>query len=119
MPINRARGNMTSFFQAGGGGLPENHPAYALRHNLDNHAFKAALKGELLHVIAPRQVGKTSLLKRLRARLMREGWRCVIVDLSPLLNFSMGPWYSELGNQLAAELTPGTSLTLTSHLDMS
>jgi AAA-like domain/TIR domain len=109
---------MTNFFQAGGG-LPEEHPAYTQRCILDNDAFKAALKGELLHVIAPRQVGKTSLLRRLRARLIEEGWRCVIVDLSPLLNLSMMSWYSELGNQLTAELTPGTSLTLTNHLNMS
>ena len=110
---------MTAFFQTGGGGLPENHPAYVLRHNLDDHAFKAALRGELLHIIAPRQVGKTSLLKRLKVRLEEEGWRCVILDLSPLLNLSMGSWYSELGNQLAGKLTPGTSLTLTNHLEMS
>ena len=31
----------------------------------------------------------------------------------------MVPWYSELGHKLAAELTPGTSLTLTNHLNMS
>ena len=110
---------MTSFFQTGGGGLPENHPAYTSRHNLDNDAFNAALNGELLHVIAPRQVGKTSLLKRLRARLLERGWRCVIVDLSTLLGFSMTTWYRELGHKLAVELTPGISLTLTNHLNMS
>lgn len=110
---------MAYFFEISGGGLPEDHPAYTIRHNLDNDAFSAASVGELLHVIAPRQVGKTSLLKRLRARLMDLGWRCVIVDLSTLLGFSMHSWYNELGKKLAEELTPGHLPALTNQINMS
>src|SRR5438477_3008282 len=106
---------MTNFFKAGSGGLSENHPAYASRRNVDDHAFKMALEGELFYVNAPRQLGKTSLLKRLRARLIENGWRCVIVDLATLLNLPMVKWYSALGKQLTAELTPRTSITLTNH----
>lgn len=109
---------MTYFFNAGGGALPEDHPAYTIRCNLDNDAFRATIRGELLRVIAPRQVGKTSLLKRLRARLLTEGWRCAIVDLSTLFNLSMETWYAELGKLLATDLTPGAPPLLTNQISM-
>jgi hypothetical protein len=111
-------GNMASFFHSMGGGLPEKHPAYILRRKLDDEALRVAVQGQLFQVIAPRQVGKTSLLYHLRWRLQEQGWRCVVVDLARLRNLKMAVWYEALGHMLAAELTPGLQLTLTNHLTL-
>src|SRR6266568_338192 len=108
---------MSFIFQAGGA-LPANHLAYVLRHNVDNPAFVTAINGEILHIIAPRQTGKTSLLKRLKYRLLEEGWRCVYLDLSRLMNLTPTQWYIELGNLLASELTPGEFTTITNQVEL-
>ena len=108
---------MTSIFQADGP-LPANHPAYVQRHDVDNSAFVTAMTGQILHIIAPRQTGKTSLLKRLKYRLLEEGWRCVYLDLSRLMNLTSKQWYTELGNLLASELTPGEFPTITNQLEL-
>ena len=95
---------MSSIFQAGGA-LPADHTTYVERR-ADHDALRAALDGEYLHVIAPRQVGKTSLLKRLAARLGEMGWRCAYVDLSTLMDFPKPSWYTELGKALANRIIP-------------
>src|SRR5260370_12256804 len=110
-------GNMASFFQVEGG-LPEKHPAYILRRKVDDEALRVAVQGRLFQVIAPRQVGKTSLLYHLRWRLQEQGWRCVVIDLARLRNFRMAVWYETLGRMLAAGLTPGLPLMLTNHLTL-
>ncbi|HEU5375497.1 MAG TPA: AAA-like domain-containing protein [Ktedonobacteraceae bacterium] len=106
-----------SVFQAGGA-LPANHPSYTLREEVDNAALVALSTNRMLNVIAPRQVGKTSLLHRLKYLLSEEGWQCAFVDLSLLIDLSMADWYTELGNMLAYQLTPEHSLALTNHIGM-
>jgi hypothetical protein len=107
---------MSSIFQAGGA-LPADHTTYVERR-ADHDALRAVLDGEYLHVIAPRQVGKTSLLKRLAARLGEMGWRCAYVDLSTLMDFPKPSWYTELGKVLAHSLTPGQTPTLSNQVDL-
>ncbi len=106
---------MNSIFQAGGA-LPTNHPSY-IERQADRDALRTALNGDYLHVIAPRQVGKTSLLKRLAARLTDMGWRCALVDLSMLMDFPKLSWYAELGKELAQSLTPEHVPTLANQID--
>lgn len=108
---------MSFIFQAGGP-LQANHLAYVLRHDVDNLAFVTAINGEILHIIAPRQTGKTSLLKRLKYRLLEEGWRCVYLDLSRLMNLTPTQWYIELGNVLTGELTPGEFTKITNQVEL-
>ncbi|HID64297.1 MAG TPA: DUF4062 domain-containing protein [Anaerolineae bacterium] len=107
---------MNSIFQAGGA-LPADHPTYVERQ-ADHDALRAALDGEYLHVIAPRQVGKTSLLKRLAVRLGEMGWRCAYVDLSTLMDFPKPDWYAELGKALAHSLTPDQAPALSNQVDL-
>src|SRR5712692_615250 len=108
---------MSFIFQAEGA-LPADHPTYVPRYGVDNSAFVTAMSGQILHTIAPRQMGKSSLLKRLKYRLMEEGWRCVYLDLSRLMNLMPTQWYIELGNLLAGELTPGEFPTITNQLEL-
>lgn len=107
---------MSSIFQAGGA-LPTDHPTYVERQ-ADHDALRTALNHEDLHVIAPRQVGKTSLLKHLAARLEEMGWRCAYVDLSTLMDFPKPFWYAELGKALAHSLTPGQTPALANQVDL-
>ncbi|MGA9349328.1 MAG: AAA-like domain-containing protein [Anaerolineae bacterium] len=107
---------MSVIFQAGGA-LPADHPTYVERQ-VDGDALRAALNGDYLHIIAPRQVGKTSLLKRLTARLNEMGWRCAYVDLATLMDFPKPIWYAELGKALAESLTPGQTPTIANQVDL-
>ena len=107
---------MREIFQADGP-LVENDPTYVERQ-ADMDALRAALNGEYLHVIAPRQEGKTSLLKRLASKLGEMGWRCVYVDLSWLKDLHKSEWYTELGRELAYGFTPGNSPALTNQIHL-
>lgn len=107
---------MNSIFVAGGA-LPARHPTYVERQ-ADQDALRAALNAEYLHIIAPRQIGKTSLLKRLAAMLQEIGWRCAYVDLSTLMDFPKAAWYAEIGRILASSLTPGYIPTITNQVDL-
>ena len=107
---------MRRVFQAGGA-LPSDHPAYTVRHT-DHDAHRTISNGEYLHIIAPRQVGKTSLLKRLMIDLDKIGWRCAYIDLATLMGFAKPDWYAELGKELARNLTPSEVPSLSNQLDL-
>ena len=103
-------------FQAGGA-MPVNHPTYVKR-KADETALQASLNGEYLHVIAPRQMGKTSLLKRMVYRLNEIGWRCAYVDLSLLMGFPKTDWYREFGKILGENLTPDQIPNLLNQIEL-
>jgi hypothetical protein len=91
-------------FQAGGAlGYPS---ASYISRQADTNALAWARGREVLHVIAPRQTGKTSLLNRLRWELSRESWQCVYVDLAVFLERSGQDWPAQLGKMLGRALTP-------------
>jgi hypothetical protein len=107
---------MKPVFHAGGA-LPANHFTYVER-SADQEAIRVILNGEYIHVIAPRQVGKTSLLKRLATRLNKMGWRSAYIDLATFMDFTKSDWYAELGKELACDLTPGETPNLNNQLDL-
>lgn len=107
---------MGSVFHAGGA-LPVNCSTYVERQ-ADQAALRAFLNGEYLQIIAPRQMGKTSLIKRLARRLSEIGWRCAYVDLSLLMGFPKAAWYSEFGKILGESLTPDQIPNLTNQIDL-
>ncbi|MDQ2885309.1 MAG: AAA-like domain-containing protein [Chloroflexota bacterium] len=100
-----------------GGALPANHRTYIARE-ADEEALETLLDGEYLHLIAPRQIGKTSLLRSLSVRLQELGWRCAYVDFSLLTDLSKTDWYAELGRALGKALTPGSVPELTNQIDL-
>ena len=83
-----------------GGALPPDYPYYVLRQ-ADHAACRAMDKGKLIYIVAPRQIGKTSLLKRLAIRLENQGWHCCFVDLATLRNLKRPRWYRHLGEMVA------------------
>ncbi len=98
---------MSSIFQAGGA-LLHNSSTYVERQT-DVDALRTILNGEYLHIIAPRQYGKTSLLKHLKRILEEDGWHCAYVDLTNCMKCSKSAWYKNLGKELARQLTASRS----------
>lgn len=72
----------------------------------DEALFETLRAGEIAYVLAPRQMGKTSLLHRTRERLGAVGVRHASVDLSGLGLEVADPdaWYLSLADELGAEL---------------
>lgn len=84
-----------------GGALAPDYPHYVLRQ-ADQDATLAIEKGKLIYVIAPRQMGKTSLLRRLAVSLENQGWYCCFADLATLRNLERPRWFQHLGNMIAS-----------------
>lgn len=82
------------------GALPKEHPSYVYRP-ADHDAWRALQQGKLIYAIAPRQVGKTSLLKRLATRLTDQGWCCCHVDLATFGNLERSHWFQRIGERIA------------------
>jgi hypothetical protein len=87
-----------------GGALPPDYPYYCLRQ-ADETAVWALSRCKPVYTIAPRQMGKSSLLNRLAARLQVQGWCCCCVDLGTLRNLSTPLWFRHL-SALISESCP-------------
>ncbi|MDY7232395.1 AAA-like domain-containing protein, partial [Hyalangium rubrum] len=72
---------MTAAFQAGG--FVREEMLY-IERPADEELPEALLRGEFCYVLAPRQIGKTSLAVRTRKKLSAAGTRCVAVDLNEI-----------------------------------
>jgi hypothetical protein len=88
-----------SIFYTNGALLPE-IPTYIIRE-ADETASNALACDELIYVAAPRQMGKTSLLKRLDGQLAAQGWSCCFIDLSTMKNLERSRWFGQLGERVA------------------
>jgi hypothetical protein len=94
---------LTPRFQVGGtlreGALYVPRPA-------DDELPAALLRGELCYVLAPRQIGKSSLRVRTRRILSRGGVRCASIDLTQIggQDVSSVEWYYDLCHHIARQL---------------
>ncbi|HLK59476.1 MAG TPA: AAA-like domain-containing protein [Chthonomonadaceae bacterium] len=92
-------------FQPGGAVSSD---AIYIEREADALLFQALLRGELCYILAPRQMGKTSLCDQVAARLQMagEGVRCVRIDLAQIgaTGVSVGEWFDSLILLLADEL---------------
>lgn len=83
------------------GALPVDHPTYIRRESDDwaMHYFRAR---DSIYTIAPRQMGKTSLMKRMADELQREGWSCCSIDLASLgKNLGQEVWFQRVAHRIA------------------
>lgn len=90
-------------YQVGGAVRPG---AVYVTRPADHLLPEALLRGELCQVLAPRQMGKSSLRMRVSERLAQEGYRTATVDLSGLGTAGVTPdaWFAGLCGELATEL---------------
>ena len=72
----------------------------------DRELPEALLHGELCYVLAPRQMGKSSLRARVEAVLRAQGARATAIDLTALGSTGVTPdqWYFGLVDELARRL---------------
>jgi hypothetical protein len=83
-----------------GGALAPDYPHYICR-SADSVAWRAVQQGRLIYAAAPRQMGKTSLMKRIASGLERQQWRCCFIDLATLRRLERPRWYRALGERIA------------------
>ena len=77
-----------------GGSLKQDAPSY-IERKADSQIYEALIRGELCYVFNSRQMGKSSLLVRTRARLQQEGFLCTNVDMTNIGSENITPlqWY--------------------------
>ena len=90
-------------FQAGGS-LREDK--YYVERAADQQLFEALRAGEPCYVLAPRQIGKTSLRIRTARKLKKAGFHCVGIDLLQFgtAGVTVDQWYRGLTDAIAEEL---------------
>ena len=93
-----------SSFYVLGGTLTRDAPSYVMREaDLDLHA--ALVRREFCYVLTSRQMGKSSLMVRMVARLRSERTKAVVIDLTALgQNLIPEQWYLGLLGRIGAQL---------------
>jgi hypothetical protein len=91
------------FTYTAGGALRTDAECYIERPT-DRKAEQAIRQEKYLYITAPRQMGKTSLLNRLRVQLSAAGWLCCSVDMATLKRLEPDTWFNALGKELGRQL---------------
>lgn len=82
-----------NFFQTGGS-LPMDLPSY-IERPADKKLYAEVIKGNFCYVLTARQMGKSSLRVRTMQRLIAEGKKCAVVDITSIgiTDTSSEKWY--------------------------
>lgn len=77
-----------------GGSLKKDSPSY-IERKADSQIYDALIQGEFCYVFNSRQMGKSSLLVKARARLQEDGYMCTTVDMTNIGSEHINPlqWY--------------------------
>lgn len=107
-----------SLFQVGGA-IPIGR--LYVERRADAELVDNLLEGEFCYVLAPRQIGKSSLRLRAAKRLEQHGYRCVSIDFSGIgSSVTVDEWYFSIAYEIAEELgLPNPELFWTQHTQLT
>ncbi len=108
-------GGPRSGFQVGGA---VQQGALYVERRADRELLEALRHGEFCYILAPRQIGKSSLRIRVGQALAREGVRCVSIDFSGIgsTSVTIDEWYYSIADDIAQALgLPNLDLFWTTH----
>ena len=101
----------TSPFYIFGGTLPRDAPSY-IERRADKELHEGLIRRQFCYVLTTRQMGKSSLMIRIAARLREEGTSVAILDLTAIgQNLNPEQWYGGLLNLLGQQLGQEDELT--------
>lgn len=83
-----------------GGAIPPDHPCY-IERSADREIARFLQNDWIAYTMAPRQMGKTSLIIRLEARLKLGGWSCCRIDLATFKGLSRQKWFQQFAHRIA------------------
>lgn len=88
-----------------GGSLKSNDPSYVIR-TADLELYTALKQGKFCSVFEARQMGKSSLLVKIKQHLEAEGFCCICLDMSSVSdqNVTSECWYQRLLFQIVLQL---------------
>jgi hypothetical protein len=77
-----------------------------VERSADAELFESLARAEFCHVLAPRQIGKTSLCHRAMRRLEAQGARCALIEVLSMgtKTASVEQWYRTFAERLASQL---------------
>src|SRR6185503_15278580 len=105
-PAHRGLRRLMRSFQAGG---TVREGSTYIERKADKEIVEALLEGEFCYVLAPRQIGKSSLRMRAQQTLKDQGVRCASIDLTSIgtSGISDEEWYFGLVEEISNQLDLG------------
>jgi len=84
-----------------GGSLTSDDPSYVERQ-ADSQLYEALKAGDFCYILNSRQMGKSSLLVRVKHRLQAEGFKCTTIDMTNIGSENITPtqWYKGIVTEL-------------------
>lgn len=96
--------------------------AFYIERKADRELLSALTRGEFCYILAPRQIGKTSLRVRAGKRLQAGGVRCVSIDFTNIGStlVSIDDWYFSIAVEIAESMhLPSPELFWSTHQNLT
>ncbi|HEY8378937.1 MAG TPA: AAA-like domain-containing protein, partial [Nannocystis sp.] len=96
--------------------------SFYIERKADRELLSALERGDFCYILAPRQIGKTSLRVRAAKRLQQEGVRCVSIDFTNIGStlVSIDDWYFSIAVEISESLSlPSPELFWSTHQNLT